>query len=436
VPTPFAITAAAPSVRLDDDRTGAATFTVSNTAAEAIRAEARIWTKQPEASSWMRIDGLAEQEFPPGASRQFTVRFTPPATVPAGSYAFRVDLISRERPDDDSAMGQVATVEVPPPPVTPKPRTRFPWWLLVVAVVVLVVAGLVIRACTAPGQVTVPNVVGRNLDAARAALERANLTPGAVTTREGSGEPVNTVLEQVPAADSKVREGDRVDLVVAVGASGQPTELVAVPEVKGLSRSDAETQLQQAKLTLGGVRDEPTGINQPGTVHDQDPPATTRVRQGQAVSLVVEAQPLRSSSSTLVWVLDRLNGRNSRRPMLDLDTGTVHKVGIGQAAPDGVDVMLIHHGSANPAFAALVPQSPATIASTGANRIDLRQCLQGLSSVQQPIAQGANGCLRTDQGRVAQFSVPGDIRVESEKEPGTSDFTTVTVTVSYTVWAV
>jgi hypothetical protein len=427
VPTPFAITAAAPSVRLGEDRTGSATFTVSNTAGQPIRAEARIWTEQPEASSWMRIDGLAEQEFPPGASRQFTVRFAPPATVPAGSYAFRLDLISRERPDDESAMGQAATVEVPPPPVTTKPRRRFPWWLVAVAIAVLVVAGLVVRACTAPEQLTVPDLVGRNLDAARAELQKAKLTPGEVTTRP-SGEPPNTVLEQTPAAETKVREGDRVNLVVAVE---QPAGEVPVPRVLGLSLSTAQARLEQLKLTLGRVTTEITGINQPLAVLSQSPQDGTPVPEGQSIDLSVEQEPMGSASKLLTWVLDENNGQNSRRPVLNFDNGAVYDIGIGEGIPDEADVMLVYHRPPDN-YTGLLPLDPALVARTIQDRIDLRDCRTRLDNRELRVSKGITTCLLTDQGRLVQLSLPSGPSVEHDQE---LDVTIVRVSVSYTIWA-
>jgi hypothetical protein len=427
VPTPFAITAAAPSLRLGEDRTGSATFTVSNTADQAIRAEAKIWTEQPEASSWMRIDGLAEQEFPPGASRQFTVRFTPPATVPAGSYAFRLDLISRERPDDESAMGQAATVEVPPPPpVTPK-RRRFPWWLVAVAVAVLVVAGLVIRACTGPEQLTVPNVVGRNLDAARAELQKANLTPDEVTTRP-SGEPPNTVIEQTPAAEAKAREGDRVDLVVAVQ---QPAGEVVVPRVVGLSLSTAQARLAQLNFTPGRVTTEITGINQPLAVLSQSPQDGTSVPEGQSVDLSVEQEPIGSASKLLTWVLDKDDGEFSRRPVLNFDNGAVHDIGIGEGIPDDADVMLVYHPSPDN-YTGLLPLEPALVARTIQERIDLRDCRRRLDNRELRVSEGITTCLLTDQGRLVQLSLPSEPSVDNDPE---NKVTTVRVSVSYTIWA-
>ncbi len=426
MPTPFAITAAAPSVRLGADRTGSATFTVANTAGQAVRGEARVWTEQPEARSWMSVEEPAERDFLPGGAHQFTVRFTPPATVAPGSYAFRLDLISRERPDDESAMGQVATVEVPPAPVPTKQPRRFPWWLLLVALAVLVVAGLVFRACAAPRQVTVPKVEGLTQGAAGAVLEKAGLKVGKVT-EQASGDPPGTVLHQSPGVGSKLREGEPVDLVVvARPATGG---LVRVPKVEGLSRDAAAAVLEKAGFTVGDLGTELTGTAQPGTVTTQDPPPGTPVAAGRAVGIALEPRPERSTSATLRLVENRIDGSKSSRPMLDFDTGTVHNVGLGQPIPTGVDVMLT-----GPRRVALVPQPPATAASTGRQLVKMSQCLQGLGTASIPAFKGTNGCLRTDQGRRVQLSVPDDVTVENEQEPGI-DSTVVTARVRYSVWA-
>jgi serine/threonine-protein kinase len=75
------------------------------------------------------------------------------------------------------------------------------------------------------------------------------------------------------------------------GQSG--VEVVAVPDVVGLSRSDAEQELQDADLVPVIERRVPPqdDTQEPGTVVSQDPEADTEVDRGSIVNLTIVAQP-------------------------------------------------------------------------------------------------------------------------------------------------
>ena len=75
-------------------------------------------------AGWFSVQGDSEQDFEIGAARQFVVRVDPPLGAPAGSYAFRLDAIGIERPDDDYSEGPSCQITVPqsPPPKLTTPR--------------------------------------------------------------------------------------------------------------------------------------------------------------------------------------------------------------------------------------------------------------------------------------------------------------------------
>jgi beta-lactam-binding protein with PASTA domain len=65
-----------------------------------------------------------------------------------------------------------------------------------------------------PVALSVPGVVGENLDKAVELLRNAGLRPGTIERRESSTHPPDTVLRQRPGAGEKVRPGGTVDLLI------------------------------------------------------------------------------------------------------------------------------------------------------------------------------------------------------------------------------
>ena len=109
----FTITTPAATVALDQNRTGEASFTVSNVSGQAIRARVRIVPVEGAPSTWFSVVGDAERDFAAGAAQQFTVRIDPALGAPPGAYTFRADVVGIEHPDDDFTEGPSCTVTVP-----------------------------------------------------------------------------------------------------------------------------------------------------------------------------------------------------------------------------------------------------------------------------------------------------------------------------------
>lgn len=108
----FTITTPSVSVTLADNRIGEVPFTVTNVGNRKLRARARISPANAPAE-WFLVAGDSEQDFEIGAARQFVVRVDPPLGAPAGTYAFRLDAIGIENPDDDYSEGPSCQVTIP-----------------------------------------------------------------------------------------------------------------------------------------------------------------------------------------------------------------------------------------------------------------------------------------------------------------------------------
>ena len=106
------------------------------------------------------------------------------------------------------------------------------------------VAGTAVDIVISSGKVIVPDLINlASQDAARVALESVNLTLGTVSSR-ASSQPAGTVLAQSLAAGKIVTSNTQISIVISNG-TGSATE-VAVPDVIGESRSQANTDLVNA----------------------------------------------------------------------------------------------------------------------------------------------------------------------------------------------
>jgi serine/threonine-protein kinase len=126
-------------------------------------------------------------------------------------------------------------------------------------------------------QVAVPNVVGMQLKAARAALEQAGLV--AKPEERESDEQKNKVLEMNPQAGIKVDAGQSVILYYSKGPK-------QVPNVVGKTQAEAEQILRDAGFNPE-VRPEPNTTQPKGTVVDQFPQAGETRKQHEKVLIFV-----------------------------------------------------------------------------------------------------------------------------------------------------
>jgi serine/threonine-protein kinase len=130
-----------------------------------------------------------------------------------------------------------------------------------------------------PQQVSVPSVVGETQEDAVARLREEGLSP--IVRERSSSEPVDTVLEQTPAAGQEVDEGSSVTIFVSNG------EVREVPDVTGLTQSEAEAELDDAGFGVSvrtRVTDQP---DEEGTVLSQSPRGGVERREGATVTVTV-----------------------------------------------------------------------------------------------------------------------------------------------------
>ena len=141
-----------------------------------------------------------------------------------------------------------------------------------------------ITVSSGPGEAPIPLVQGLPADEAEERLRDAGFR---TERRSELSDTVRSgrVIETAPSEGTSVRKGTTVTLIVSRGK-----ERIAVPDVVGSSREDAERTIQDAGLQVA-TSEEESEDEAPGTVLRQDPAAGTEIAKGKTVSIVVAEAP-------------------------------------------------------------------------------------------------------------------------------------------------
>jgi beta-lactam-binding protein with PASTA domain len=125
--------------------------------------------------------------------------------------------------------------------------TRIALILFIFTGVAFLSAVTTIRIAVRSHEVKMPDLVGKNLTDAQAALDKLNLGLR-VADRVYDKMPAGSVVRQVPSPNIAVKEGQYAHVVVSLGALR-----ITVPTVEGESLRTARIKLLQAGLQLGEV---------------------------------------------------------------------------------------------------------------------------------------------------------------------------------------
>ena len=208
-----------------------------------------------------------------------------------------------------SATAPSPAVPAPPPSAAPpqagpekaaedkRPRRR--WWVWLLLIILLILAGTLIGMFASgrfPGgkpsptpsptatAATVPDVSGMSEDDARTAIEDLGLT--FVKGDDVSSDTVDEGLavSSDPGAGTSAVLG--ADVTVSF-SSGSAT--VKVPDVTGMTQSEARKEIENANLAWGDVTAEDSPGTQAGRVIRSNPAPDTSVSRGETVSVVVSS---------------------------------------------------------------------------------------------------------------------------------------------------
>jgi beta-lactam-binding protein with PASTA domain/predicted Ser/Thr protein kinase len=150
----------------------------------------------------------------------------------------------------------------------------------------------------------------------------------------GSGK----VFRQDPKANTDVKRGDTVTYWVS---SGKP--VAGVPDLSGLSQSDAQVALAGAGLVLGVVTSQTSTTVSGGLVISQDPVAGTQVDKGSAVNIVVSSGSPSPSPTATVAVPNvyGMNATLAAQQITDAGLAVAIKQKGGTGQPPGTVVKIV-----------------------------------------------------------------------------------------------
>ncbi|MDQ4040882.1 MAG: PASTA domain-containing protein, partial [Actinomycetota bacterium] len=150
-------------------------------------------------------------------------------------------------------------------------------------VAVLLLALLLTFFLTRPEKVAVPDVVGRDYQAARAALINA----GFEVEREGvtSDAPRDRVLREDPQPGTEVEKGSTITLTVSDGPG-----TTVIPDVTNLTRARAQLALEQQGFSVN-VQREPSDTIARGRATRTSPAGGQQVERNTTLTLFVSSGP-------------------------------------------------------------------------------------------------------------------------------------------------
>jgi serine/threonine-protein kinase len=130
----------------------------------------------------------------------------------------------------------------------------------------------------------VPNMIGQSLKDARILLVRTNLDLGKTEMVFTDSVASGIVFKQFPAPGVKISTQQKVDITVS---QGQRAGRVAVPDLTGVTLTEAIIRLGNAKLQVGNREYQPSPLGKPETIIDQSPKPGELVIIGSSVDLFI-----------------------------------------------------------------------------------------------------------------------------------------------------
>ena len=133
------------------------------------------------------------------------------------------------------------------------------------------------------GKVTVPDVRGMSEEDAKALLNKKGLEIQVVTRKESKKYKAGKISKQTPEAGEKVSKHTKIEVVVSSGLVGSKK---AIPNVSGMSETEAQNELEEAgfKVTSSFQYDDSV---ESGKVIITTPEAGTKAEKGSTVTMLV-----------------------------------------------------------------------------------------------------------------------------------------------------
>jgi len=177
---------------------------------------------------------------------------------------------------------------VPIAPETRERRRRTGWLLL--GLILLAIIGVALWALLggpkAPKTFALPGLIGSTQQEAEAKLKSLGLNASVQFKPTTDSGGIGKVVDQNPTGGTQVKKGDTV--TIFIGTNPAP---VAVPDVKGKTKADAEKAIKAASLAVGTETQQASDQVPAGSVIDQSPEPGVQIAPGQKVNLVISSGP-------------------------------------------------------------------------------------------------------------------------------------------------
>jgi serine/threonine-protein kinase len=186
---------------------------------------------------------------------------------------------------------QTLLEHTPPTTRLPAPSRRPAAALIAAFVAVAAIAGLwggwrAFSAYLVVPEVTVPRFVGQPLPLAQQVASSEGLALFVADRVYSTTVPAETVISQDQPPGKSVKRGRSVGVVVSLGP-----EMVTVPDVQRRSLIEARLMIEQARLSIGELRETFDEDVKGGFVISQDPQPGARVQRGRGLNLVISKGP-------------------------------------------------------------------------------------------------------------------------------------------------
>jgi eukaryotic-like serine/threonine-protein kinase len=236
-----------------------------------------------DADSLIRALDVVSENLRSSDGDSATLAFAIPAAVGAGAAATAVrqppPIKRLSEPASDTAAESTGSQDQVP---GDGESSRRKWWIAA-GIAALIAIGLAAFFITRPTMVTMPLVVGKDLQTATTIIGNAGITGNPSIQRVQSTRPLDEVIRQKPLAGEQVAADGSISLVVSDGPGSTP-----VPAVADLSQAEATTILTKAGFKVKASQ-RPDSSTPAGGVIATDPTAGTNLQRGSQVILIVSS---------------------------------------------------------------------------------------------------------------------------------------------------
>lgn len=139
-----------------------------------------------------------------------------------------------------------------------------------------------------PERSVVPDIRGLSLHAAQLELEKNNLELGKVERVNDEIVPIDLVVRQEPAANTKLEPGASVNIFLS---DGPLIKEVTMPSFRGQELEEALATIAELNLVQGEIKEDYSNLYAAGKIIDQSPAPYELIEEGSTVDLVVSIGP-------------------------------------------------------------------------------------------------------------------------------------------------